>query len=243
MVSILVDGYSKLEEMAVPRRPIGTGRGGRNRGLRFVLASMTVALAACACSSGTAPSVSPPAQQAGWQTVWSDRSHVTFAVPSGWHQIALSTMRQQIAGMITLMSDAQARDALVWALTLIDDGRVDITSQGPAGSGRNTIATVTLVVDTGDSNLDSAVLRIQAEEAAHSQSRLVIGAETVSLPVGAASMVRATSAPPGTAAAMNIEYIVRTRDGRTLWLSGTSLQTDVSFPAVMAAVAASLFEQ
>jgi hypothetical protein len=162
-------------------------------------------------------------------------------LPPGWEEQVVSAYRDRIdtqskenTGTVRAAMEELVRDADAGKLRTIAAGLTDY---------RAAYGTIVIQVNEGDISLDAAVTRIEKRHdfVPHSDFE----ERTVDLDVGKAVRMSAIfplrpNPPPGAIPSHTIDYVVRLKDGRTLWIQATAPEAAKAFDAVIDAAVQTL---
>jgi len=162
-------------------------------------------------------------------------------LPPGWEEQAVSAYRDRIntqskqnSGAVRAAMEELVRDA--------DAGKVRSLSVGLTDY-RAAFGTIIIQVNDGDASLDAAVSRIEKRHdfvphSAFEERRVELDVGR-SLRMSAIFPVR-PNPPPGAIPSHTIDYVVRLKDGRTLWIQATAPEAAKAFDAVIDAAVQTL---
>lgn len=184
----------------------------------------------------------PPARPSavvpeGWGGRFIAHLGLRIALPPEWNEMPVAAMRERITSGLP-RTTGDLRRGHVAMVDLIDSGRLRFIAMGPSAI-RPWQATVSLMVDTGDASLDAAVVRFERWYTALA-TPVTRGEDAIALPLGHARRIEYTLNPTGGATTRSITYVTLLEDGTTLMLMGSSRETDVAFPELIATMARSL---
>jgi hypothetical protein len=166
---------------------------------------------------------------------------LAMTLPPGWEEQPVSTYRDRIdtqskqnTGTVRAAMEELVRDADAGKLRTIAVGLTDY---------RAAYGTIIIQVNEGDKSLEAAVSRIEKRHdfVPHSDFE----ERNVDLAVGTAVRMSAVfplraNPPPGAIPSHTVDYVVRLKDGRTLWLQATAPEAAKAFDAVIDAMVQTL---
>ena len=195
---------------------------------------------------GSVPSHAPPSASAApsaspGPTISIVDPDLAMILPPGWEEQAVSAYRDRIdtqskqnSGTVRAAMEELVRDA--------DAGKVRSLSVGLTDY-RAAFGTIIIQVNDGDASLDAAVSRIEKRHdfvphSAFEERRVELDVGR-SLRMSAIFPVR-PNPPPGAIPSHTIDYVVRLKDGRTLWIQATAPEAAKAFDAVIDAAVQTL---
>jgi hypothetical protein len=179
------------------------------------------------------PPASPP--PTGWTVHSLESPLLHIAVPPDWQPLSPSDLRAHVAARLP-STTGDIRRQHVLLLDLVDKGSLRFASIGRLTSARAVVLALVVIYDE-DSSLDEAVTRIAALMPDPPTSRQQ---EKIMLAVGPAVRVTTLRNPGGGVPSNGFEYIVRLREGTTLWLVGSSPKGDTEMAPLLETMARSL---
>jgi hypothetical protein len=186
-------------------------------------------------SASVAPSASPG------PTISIADPDLAMTLPPGWEEQPVSAYRDRIdtqskqnSGAVRAAMEELVRDA--------DAGKVRTLASGLTDY-RAAFGTIIIQVNEGDTSLDAAVSRIEKRHDFVPHSGF--DERHVDLDIGASLRMSAIfpvrpNPPPGAIPSHTIDYVVRLKDGRTLWIQATAPEAATAFDALIDATVATL---
>ncbi len=171
----------------------------------------------------------------GWTVRSISQPALRIAIPPEWQENSVAAVREEIAAQVV---PPDVRAAWTAVRDLMDSGRVQFAASGPS-MVRPWTASVMVIIDAGDANLDAAVARIEREPWMAVQ-QVTRDEAAVTLPIGSGRRVVVTTNVAGGEPTRAILYVVLLGDGTTLSLIGSNREEDRSFIDLMGVMAESL---
>jgi hypothetical protein len=180
----------------------------------------------------------PEAPPPGWTVHWIEEPPLRIALPPGWKMMSLAATRDALAARMSATKGDVSKGSRLM-IDLIDSGKLRFVGVGRLSS-RWTIL-VSILIESGDPDLDAAVARVAALLAYIPRTDLE--QQRMALPIGPSVKVTSLVHPTGGVPSQSIHYVTLLGDGTTVCLGAASPQHDTELPELMATMARSLSQE